>query len=203
MTLKTLLCTAALMALPLAAQADAPKAFDVAEDITRFTFAAAPVFDDGMPAYGNAFVTQGYIYPAGTLSDGAEGVNPDGSPAYPDLVIGTWTCDGYFVGDGMRTETGAIVITRQVHQFDTGEILVSHGPRNRGCRRSLRARGDRRHRQSDGHSRVATSHARYERRLWRAPAVRARWGRPCLQWKLNLTCPGPTGACPAIQGSQA
>ena len=128
MTLKTLLSTAALIALPLSALADAPKAFDVAEDITRLIFAAAPVFDDGMPAYGNAFVTQGYIYPAGTLSDGAEGVNPDGSPAYPDLVIGTWTCDGYFVGDGMRTETGAIVIARQVHRFDTGEILVSHGP---------------------------------------------------------------------------
>ena len=128
MTLRTLVATATLSALPLCANADAPKAFDVAEDITRFVFAAAPVFDDGMPAYGNSFVTQGYIYPAGTLSDGSEGVNTDGSPAYPDLVIGTWTCDGYFVGDGMRTETGAIVITRQVHQFDTGEILISHGP---------------------------------------------------------------------------
>ena len=76
MTLKSLLSTAALMALPHMALADAPKAFDVAEDITRFVFAAAPVFDDGLPAYGNAFVTQGYIYPAGTLSNGAEGVNP-------------------------------------------------------------------------------------------------------------------------------
>ena len=89
-------------------------AFDVAEDMSRFVFAAAPVFDDGMPAYGNAFITQGYIYPAGTLDGGVEGTLPNGEPAFPDLVIGEWTCNGYFVGDGMRTETGAIVMTRQI-----------------------------------------------------------------------------------------
>ena len=42
-------------------------AFDVAEDMTRFVFAEQPVHEDGMPAYGNPFITQGYIYPAGTL----------------------------------------------------------------------------------------------------------------------------------------
>src|SRR5262245_28497233 len=42
---------------------------DIAEDGTRFIIDDAPVFDDGFPAYGNAFVTQGYIYPAGTLTD--------------------------------------------------------------------------------------------------------------------------------------
>ncbi|HZA22612.1 MAG TPA: hypothetical protein VFA32_08420, partial [Dehalococcoidia bacterium] len=36
--------------------------FDVAEDATRFVFDEAPVFDDGLPAYGNAFVTSGYLY---------------------------------------------------------------------------------------------------------------------------------------------
>ncbi len=128
MKLTSLLTAATLLGLPQMASADALSAFDVAEDHTRFVFASQPVFEDGMPAYGNAFVTQGYIYPAGTLSNGAEGVNPDGSAAYTDLVIGTWTCDGYFVGDGMRTETGAIVMTRQVHHFNTGEILISHGP---------------------------------------------------------------------------
>jgi hypothetical protein len=29
-----------------------------------------------MPAYGNAFITQGYIYPAGTLEGGVEGTLP-------------------------------------------------------------------------------------------------------------------------------
>ena len=128
MKLTSLLTATALLALPTFASAEALTAFDVAEDHTRFIFAAQPVFDDGMPAYGNAFVTQGYIYPSGTLSNGDEVVKSNGSPAYPDLVVGTWTCDGYFVGDGMRTETGAIVMTRQVYHFNTGDILISHGP---------------------------------------------------------------------------
>lgn len=124
-----LLFAAAIAAMPLAGNAGEPlAAFDVAEDISRFVFSAAPVFDDGGPAYGNAFVTQGYIYPAGTLDGGVEGTLPNGDPAFPDLVIGEWTCDGYFVGDGMRTETGAIVMTRQVYRFSDGDLLISHGP---------------------------------------------------------------------------
>ncbi|MFD3189180.1 hypothetical protein ACFMPD_02760 [Sedimentitalea sp. HM32M-2] len=106
---------------------DTPMSFDVAEDMSRFVFAPAPVFDDGMPAYGNAFITQGYIYEDGTLDSGVEGTLPDGSPAFPDKVIGRWTCDGYFVSDGMRTQTGAIVITRQVFEFDNGDILINQG----------------------------------------------------------------------------
>ncbi|MCK8483942.1 hypothetical protein MUY21_07825 [Aliiroseovarius sp. S2029] len=104
-----------------------PMSFDVAEDMSRFVFASAPVFDDGMPAYGNAFITQGYIYEDGTLDSGVEGTLPDGSPAFPDKVIGRWTCDGYFVGDGMRTQTGAVVITRQVFEFNNGDILINQG----------------------------------------------------------------------------
>ena len=78
---------------PGAAVADVPlQGFDVAEDLSRFVYAAAPVFDDNMPAYGNAFITQGYVYPAGTLDGGVEGTLKDGSPAFPDKVIGTWTC---------------------------------------------------------------------------------------------------------------
>lgn len=124
-----LILAATLATLPLAAHADGPlSAFDVAEDLSRFVHAAAPVFDDGMPAYGNAFVTQGYIYPAGTLDGGVEGTLPDGAPAFPDIVIGEWTCDGYFVGDGARTEAGAIVISRQVYRFEGGDLLISHGP---------------------------------------------------------------------------
>jgi hypothetical protein len=90
--------------------------FDVAEDATRFAFAPQPVHDDGMPAYGNAFVTQGYIYPEGTL-DGSNGVLTDGSPEFPDQVLGEWTCRGWFVGDGAHTTTGPWVITTQVYNF--------------------------------------------------------------------------------------
>jgi hypothetical protein len=97
--------------------ASQPFAFEVAENGTRFAFDEAPVFDDGMPGYGNPFVTEGYIYEAGTLADGG-GVNPDGSPTHPDAVIGTWICEGTLIGDGARTETGPWVVSTQVFDFD-------------------------------------------------------------------------------------
>ena len=89
-----------------------PAEVDVSENMTRFVFDDAPVFDDGLPAYGNWFVTEGYLYPGGYL-DGAPGVAPDGSPADPDAVIGTWTCRGVFVGDGAHTAAGNAVFTTQ------------------------------------------------------------------------------------------
>ena len=129
MKLNTFLLAAMIATTPLAAMAGEPlAAFDVAEDLSRFLYANAPVFEDGMPAYGNAFITQGYLYPAGTLDGSVEGTLPNGDPAFPELVIGEWTCDGYFVGDGMRTETGAMVMTRQIYRFNNGDLLISHGP---------------------------------------------------------------------------
>ena len=125
--MKLLATTLSVALLGLPAYAEPLTAFDVAEDLSRFVFDEAPAHADGMPAYGTAFVTQGYLYPAGTLDGGVEGTNPDGTPAFPDLVIGTWTCDGYMVGDGMHTTTGDIVITRQIYQFKDGDILISQG----------------------------------------------------------------------------
>lgn len=103
-----LLAKLALFALPgatrLAAQSS-PEVlqFEVAEIPTRY--APAPFAFDaktGMAGHGNAFVTQGYIYPAGTMGEG-EGVKPDGSPLYPDKVLGEWTCWGFVAGgDGSR-----------------------------------------------------------------------------------------------------
>ncbi|MEM9566637.1 MAG: hypothetical protein AAGA93_28710 [Actinomycetota bacterium] len=94
---------------------------DVAEDGTRFVFDQnGPLLDNGYPDYGNGFVTQGYLYPAGTLGE-TDGVLADGSPEYPDLVIGSWTCWGYFVGDGADTTDGPWVITTQVFDFDVDQ----------------------------------------------------------------------------------
>jgi hypothetical protein len=90
--------------------------FDVAEDMTQFAFDPDLTHDDGMPAYGATFITSGYIYPAGTL-DGSNGVNADGSPEFPDQVLGQWVCRGWFVGEGARTTTGAMVITSQIYNF--------------------------------------------------------------------------------------
>jgi hypothetical protein len=71
-----------------------------------------------MPAHGNEFVTMGYIYPKGTLN-GSNGVLPDGSPEFPDQVIGEWICRGWFIGEGGNATTGPWVITTQI--YDLGE----------------------------------------------------------------------------------
>lgn len=84
--------------------------------MTRFVFDDDPVDEDGLPAYGNSFVTQGYIYPFGFLIN-HEGTEEDGSPAYPEMVIGLWTCRGNFIGDGASTTTGPWVVSTQIYDF--------------------------------------------------------------------------------------
>jgi hypothetical protein len=93
---------------------------DIAENGNRFVFDETPLHPDGLPAYGNEFITEGYIYPTGTLH-GTNGVTPDGSPEFPRLVIGRWTCRGWHVGEGAHTATGPWVVTHQL--FDFGETF--------------------------------------------------------------------------------
>jgi hypothetical protein len=120
-----LAAAAAALAVPRAAGAAPPRwqagdpppaRFEVAENGLRFAFAGAPVHDDGMPAYGNPFVTEGYLYPSGTLG-GSNGVLPDGQPEFPEKVIGTWICRGYMIGDGAHTESGPWVTSTQTYNF--------------------------------------------------------------------------------------
>jgi hypothetical protein len=103
--------------------------FDVTENAKRFVFDETPLHADGAPAYGNEFVTEGYIYVAGTLN-GSDGVNPDGSPQYPNKVVGRWTCRGWHTGEGAKTVTGPWVVTHQL--YDLGKkpgqtMLVTDG----------------------------------------------------------------------------
>ena len=111
--------------------------FDVVENTSRFVFDNEPLFEDGSPAYGNGFVTQGYIYPKGFL-DEHEGVFHNGDPSHPDQVIGVWTCRGFFIGDGVHTTSGPMVITTQTYDFfdkagylpgsySTDRLLISEG----------------------------------------------------------------------------
>lgn len=90
--------------------------FDVSENAKRFIFDETPLHPDGAPAYGNEFVTEGYIYPEGTLN-GTNGVKEDGSPEFPNKVIGRWTCRGWHVGEGAKTVTGPWVVTHQYFDF--------------------------------------------------------------------------------------
>jgi hypothetical protein len=100
--------------------------FEVSENAKRFVFDETPLHPDGAPAYGNEFVTEGYIYPEGTLND-TNGVNPDGSPEFPHRVIGRWTCRGWHVGDGAKTVTGPWVITHQYYDFgkEAGRVSLA------------------------------------------------------------------------------
>jgi hypothetical protein len=103
--------------------------FDVAEDGKRFVW-AEPRFDDGLPAHGATYISQGYIYPDGTLSDEVDGVNADGSPEFPDKVLGDWYCYGWYIGDGAHATEGPWVLSTQLYNFGGtwGEAtLVSEG----------------------------------------------------------------------------
>lgn len=107
--------------------------FDVAEDMNRFVFDKDVVFEDGMPADGSSFITRGYLYPAGTLTcnDGVcDGVNEDGSPQYPDKVIGEWICSGYMINDAGHATSGVWVFSTQFYQLGTepgAETIVTTG----------------------------------------------------------------------------
>ena len=92
--------------------------FDIAENGSRFSFDAEPVDENGLPAYGGEFITQGYLYPHGFL-DTHNGVMEDGSPAYPNEVLGRWVCRGWHIGEGASTVTGPWVVTTQI--FDLKE----------------------------------------------------------------------------------
>jgi hypothetical protein len=42
-------------------------------------------------------------------------------------VLGTWTCDGYFVGEGGNATSGVWIISRQTFVFDDGATVVTQG----------------------------------------------------------------------------
>ena len=77
-----------------------------------------------------AFIVEGYMYPAGTL-DGTNGINPDGTPEFPDLVLGVWICSGWFTNE--RPDSAFIVGARtsQTFEFNDQEpgkdMIVSYG----------------------------------------------------------------------------
>jgi len=89
---------------------------DMAEDFTRYVFNTDIAQENGFPAHGSAFITQGYLYPVGTL-DETDGTNPDGSPEFPDKVIGTWICRGWIYGDMANEDGLPIAVTTQIFEL--------------------------------------------------------------------------------------
>ncbi len=124
-----LFCLLLTLAIPVVA--DQELDVDIACNGTTFVF-QGPTTEAG-PANGASFVVQGFIYPAGTFADkgAGSGVLPNGEPEFPELVIGTWTCQGHFIGDGFATTSGPFVVTTQLYDLDGDDpgtrTLVSHG----------------------------------------------------------------------------
>ena len=58
------------------------------------------------------------------------GVLPDGSPQFPDQVLGSWTCRGWHLQDGDAL-SGPVVATTQTFDFDTdapgSQMIVTNG----------------------------------------------------------------------------
>ncbi|NTU78779.1 MAG: hypothetical protein HGA45_05150 [Chloroflexales bacterium] len=108
--------------------------FEVAEDMTRFVFDKDVVYEDGLPADGSAFITRGYLYAPGTLACDAEGrcdgVNEDGSPQFPDKLLGEWICSGYMINDAGHATGGVWVVSTQFFQLGAmpaAETIVTQG----------------------------------------------------------------------------
>lgn len=154
MSMMTARQSAAICALALAFPAGAAQAtesyttlsFDVVADCNRFISEGRthPVPADDLPVFGDYFMQEGLIYKGGTLAancpggDGC-GLLPDGTPEFPDAVVGKWTCYGSFVGNGAATAEGVWVYSTQVYEFDVEQVeanvfepgehtLVSIGP---------------------------------------------------------------------------
>ncbi len=91
--------------------------YDVAQDLSTFLVVSPDGAPDFSFAAGSPFSVKGYIYPAGTLQGGTvTGVNPDGSPTFPNRVLGRWSCRGWFIEDGAFPE-GIQLVGTQVWIF--------------------------------------------------------------------------------------
>jgi hypothetical protein len=108
--------------------ADGVLRFEVAEDGSRFTWSGDLALSDGLPDRDATYITQGYIYPEGTLN-GSNGVLADGSPEFPDKVLGQWSCYGWYVGAGTPGQSPPWITSHLFNFGDTyGEAtLVSEG----------------------------------------------------------------------------
>lgn len=103
--------------------------FDIAEIASRYAFDESKADENGMPVYGTPFITQGYIYPEGTLN-GSNGVLENGDPEFPELVLGIWICKGWAIMDSNFTEGQPAAVTNQMFQFgevEDNNIITTEG----------------------------------------------------------------------------
>ena len=111
--------TRARQAHPEPAKRQLLREFEVAEDPNRFVFDTAIVDANGMPAHGSTFITQGYIYPAGALN-GSNGVLADGSPEFPDKVLGE------VPAAIIQPRDGHVILEEEILEFCRDQQLVGY-----------------------------------------------------------------------------
>jgi hypothetical protein len=130
----------ACLAVTSAAAAEPARIFsvDVVADCNRY------VEETALPSMGATFIQEGIIYRPGTLAAHCPGgngcgLNPDGTPEFPEAVIGKWRVWGSFVRNIGTVSAGPPSYSTQVYEFigaalgddalEPGEhALVSHGP---------------------------------------------------------------------------
>jgi hypothetical protein len=118
---------------------------DIVADCNRFITEGTGHLDPELnPQFGDFFMQEGLIYEGGTFEANCPetrdcGLAADGTPEFPEQVIGKWTCYGSFVGQGIDTPEGTWLYSTQIYEFDVEELaddvfeagrnlLVSHGP---------------------------------------------------------------------------
>jgi hypothetical protein len=105
---------------------------DVAADSGTRVF-RYPRDNKGQPANGAPFIIQGYIYPWNTLirHGPKSGLLEDGSPEFPDQVMGRWYCKGWYINRAARATTGPYLTTTQIFDLNSAEVgaetLVTEG----------------------------------------------------------------------------
>jgi hypothetical protein len=96
---------------------------DVAEDFDKFV--PSPPFDqDGVPQRGSFFITEGKIYPKGTIKDEGTSFDPNAEGA-----IGQWFCRGTHLVSGVAfPEARFAVDTAQAYLLsDDNNMIVTDG----------------------------------------------------------------------------
>lgn len=122
--LVAILLAAALSAVPAPLLAQPPSltvTVDVAEDFAQFV--ATPLPGDTEPKRGSFFLTEGRIFPAGTIEGDGATFDPSAHPA-----IGTWLCRGTHLADGADIVSGKAeiwVATTQNYLFPDDRLSIA------------------------------------------------------------------------------
>lgn len=92
---------------------------DVAEDFDDFVF--TPLTPGAPPERGSFFVTEGKIYPAGTIPDDPSGFDPSQPGS-----LGTWFCSGTHLVAASEIPAAPVwVVTDQLYQLPGQERQLS------------------------------------------------------------------------------